>query len=510
MGIDMDCISHLAFKDMKRVSISTITNYLTNASWIIFLLCLPVLSFPFFPPAIGGSAVVRPLIIYPLLVLLVVATIPRLISDRIPRTILNLLPFIIAAVVSSIFSYRLNIPSALGISSSERIFRAFITLGLGSAIYITVSLIPRSLEDLRGSLRWMYAGFSLAMLWGSLQAIYVFRFSNSYFHALMEIQKYISIRKLFATRISGPMYEPNWFAIQLSLLLVPWLLAAVLRGYSVFQWRWRWVTVELILLVWSFLIIPLTFSRAGLIVLVSVAFIGLIIFRSRGNWFPFKKNTSSNLVISRILEAGMVVFGVIILTYLFGRNNEFFSRIWLYWSEFKNPSLGGYFEYLGFGARLIYGETALRIFDEFPVFGVGLGNYAFFFDDLLPDQPLAIMPEVLRLVTPGIGQNQLITSKNLYFRLLAETGLIGLATFLAFVVAILGCAIFLWLSPNKENKYYGVSGLLGLLAFSVGAFSFDSFAIPNMWVMFGLITAAMRLAKKNENLTSAIVDNEIS
>ena len=491
---------------MKRVSISSITNFLTNASWKIFLLCLPVLSFPFFPPAIGGSVVVRPLIIYPLLVLLMVATIPQLISERIPRTILNLLPFIIAAVVSSIFSYRLNISSALGISSTERIFRAFITLGLGTAIYVTVSLVPRSLEELRGSLRWMYAGFSLALLWGSFQAIYIFRFSNSYFQILMEIQKYISIRKLFASRISGPMYEPNWFAMQLSLVLVPWLLAAVLRGYSVFRWRWGWVTVELILLIWSFLIIPLTFSRAGLIVLIGVVFIGFIVFRSRGKWLPFRINTSSKLVISRFVEAGVVAMGVIFLTYLFGRNNEFFSRIWLYWSEFNNPTISGYFEYLGFGARLIYGETALRIFDKFPVFGVGLGNYAFFFEDMLPDQPLAIMPEVLRLVTPRVGQNQLITSKNLYFRLLAETGLIGLATFLAFVVAILGCAIYLWLSPNKELKYYGVSGLLGLLAFSIGAFSFDSFAIPNMWVVFGLITAAMRLAKNKSTSVNVGID----
>jgi hypothetical protein len=493
----MDRISHLAFKNMNRVSFQSILNYLTKVSWILFFLCLPVLSFPFFPPAIGGSAIVRPLIIYPLLVLIVVATIPRLISKPIPRTILNLIPFIIAAAISSIFSYRLNISSALGITTTERILRTFITLGLGAGIYFTVTLVPRSLEDLRGTLRWMYAGFSIALLWGSLQAVYIIRFSSSYFQLLTEIQKYISIRKLFATRISGPTYEPNWFAMQLSLLLVPWLLSAVLRDYSVFKWRWRWITVELILLFWSFIIIPITFSRAGLIVLIGVAFIGFIVFRTRGNWLSTHADTPSRLKLSRFIEAGVVVFGVIILAFLVGRNNEFFSRIWLYWSEFNNPTISGYFEYLGFGARFIYGETALRIFNNFPVFGVGLGNYAFFFEEMLPDQPLAIMPEVLRLVTPGAGQTQLITSKNLYFRLLAETGLIGLATFLAFVVAILGCALYLWLSPNKEIKYYGVSGLLGLLAFTLGAFSFDSFAIPNMWVMFGLITAAMQTSRKH-------------
>jgi hypothetical protein len=59
------------------------------------------------------------------------------------------------------------------------------------------------------------------------------------------------------------------------------------------------------------------------------------------------------------------------------------------------------------------------------------------------------------------------------------------------VVAILGCAIYLWLSKNKEQNYFGVAGLLGLLAFGLSAFSYDSFALPNMWVLFGLITAAM-------------------
>ncbi len=486
---------------MNPISSHSILRFLTKSSWILFFLCLPVISFPFFPSAIGGDAIVRPLIIYPLIILFLVATINRLFTVPIPRTILNLLPFIIAAAISSIISYRLDIAPAMGVSTLDRILRSFITLGLGVAIYVTVSLVPRSYDDIRSSLRWLYAGFSLAMFWGSLQAVYVLRFSSSYFYLVSEIQKYLSIRKLFTTRISGPTYEPNWFAMQLSLLIVPWLLAAVLRGHSVFKWRWRWITIELILLLWSFILIPLTFSRAGLIVLIGVTFIGFIFFRSRGKWFSSHKGSSSKLIFAPIIEAGVVILGVVVLTYLVGRNNEFFSRIWLYWSDFKDPSISGYFDYLGFGARFIYSETALRIFNRFPIFGVGLGNYAFFFKDMLPDQPLAVIPEVLRLVTPGVGQNQLITSKNLYFRLLAETGLIGLATFLAFVIAVLGCAIYLRLSPNEEINYYGVAGLLGMLAFTVGAFSYDSFAIPNMWVVFGLITAASRLSRTQDAIS---------
>jgi hypothetical protein len=488
----------MAFNEMKRDSGTSILRFITKACLILFFLFLPVISFPYFPPAIGGGAVVRPLLTYPLIILLGVATIPRLISQSIPRTILIIVPFILAASISSILSFRLDITPMQGVTTSERMLRAFITLGFGAAIYLTVALVPRSLEELRLSLRWMYAGFGFAMLWGSLQAVYVVRFSESYFQLLSRIQRYISIRKLFPTRISGPTYEPNWFAEQLSFLLLPWLLSAVLTGYSAFKWRWRWITVELVLLVWTVLLVPLTFSRAGLIVLMVVAFVGLIAFRTSGNRSLQVITSRSKLIVWRLLVAAATIIIVIGLAYFLGRNNEFFSRIWLFWSERNNPTLSEYFDYLGFGARFIYNETALRIFNVHPVFGVGLGNYAFYFKDMLPDQPLAIMPEVLRLIMPGVGDTGLITSKNLYFRLLAETGLIGTATFLAFVVAILGCALYLWLSENKERKYFGTAGLLGLLAFSLSAFAFDSFALPNMWVLFGLITAAMWMKGNNK------------
>jgi len=464
---------------------------LVKVVWALFLVFLPVTSFPFFPPAMGGGALVRPLSIFPLLVLLALVTLPRLFTRPVPRTLIALVPFALAALASSLLSLLQGVEPSLGVPVAERLARALITLGIGGAIYFSVALIPRSPEELRTSLRWLYAGFGIALLWGSLQAIYVVHFSPAYFKWISEIQHYISTRRLFNMRVSGMTYEPNWFAEQISFLLLPWLLSAVLTGYSAFRWRWRWLTLEWFMLAWALLVLPFTFSRAGLVVLVALAFVGILFFR------PKHKAGSQNDRAARLpgwarraIEAGAVVLVLVGFIFFAGAKNTFFSRIWDYWGDIKETSLTGYFEYLGFGARFTYSETALRIYQEHPVFGVGLGNYAFYFEEMLPDRPLAQTPEVLRLVTPDVGRNRLITPKNLYFRLLAETGLVGTAFFLAFVTAILGCALYLWLSSDRDQKFWGTAGLLGLLAFALSAFSYDSFAIPNMWVVFGLITAA--------------------
>ena len=153
-----------------------------------------------------------------------------------------------------------------------------------------------------------------------------------------------------------------------------------------------------------------------------------------------------------------------------------------------------YFEYIAFGQRFVYAETALRIAEAYPVFGVGLGNYAFFFDQKLPDRPYQNSPEIIRQITPTEKGNQLITPKNLYARLLAETGLVGTLIFTTFIMAILGCALYLFFAPLPESKFWGTAGLLGIAVFVTVVFSTDSFAVPNLWVVFGLITAATRFA----------------
>lgn len=473
------------------LSLRSLSQAVLKLAWILFLVFLPVTSFPYFPPALGGGALVRPLSLFPLLIVIVLGTLPRLFTRPLPKTLLALLPFVLVVIAGSFLAVLRGVEGTLGVSLADRLLRAWITLAIGAAIFISVAIIPATLEDLRSTLRWLYAGFAVALAWGSLQAVYIVAFNSRYYRWIDRIQQHISIRHLFTNRISGMTYEPNWFAGQIGFLLLPWLLASALTNYTVFPWRWRRLTVEWVMLAWALLVMPFTFSRAGLIILVVLAFVSLVLLRPGGH--PAKKAMARprlRLGLVRLLEAGVAVSVIVGFVYFAGANNEFFSRIWDYWKEEKSFNLTNYFNYLGFGARFTYGEAALNTFEAYPAFGVGIGNYAFYFDEMLPDRPLAAMPEVLRLVTPEKDRDRLITTKNLYLRLLSETGLVGTAAFLGFLVAILGCALYLWLSASREQKFWGTAGLLGLIAFLLAAASFDSFAIPNMWVVFGLITAS--------------------
>jgi hypothetical protein len=469
--------------------------------WVLFLVTLPVTSFPFFPGNIGGGTLVRPLSIYPLLILMVLIVIPRFFTKPLPKTILSFLPFVFIAVASSLLASLRGIEALQEVSVLARTMRSIATLAIGGSIYLLVTLWPNDRDDLKFSLRWIYVGFIFALLWGSLQALYVVQFSSRWFEFLSSIQNNISIRRLFTNRISGLTYEPNWFADQITFLLLPWLLAAVLSGYSVFKWRWRWVTVELFLLIWALALLPFTFSRAGLLVMMVLVLVGVLSFRSRRAESTSGTKSQRKFPIRRIFEGVLLVSILAGTIFVAGSRNDFFARIWEYWQ--RKPDEGyvqyfvNYFEYLGFGARYSYWETAYQVYEDNPAIGVGLGNYAFYFDENLPNRPLAAVPEVLRLVVPESGGSRLITPKNLFLRVMAETGLLGLGTFIAFLVAVLGCALYLWLTPHKEVKFWGTGGLLGMIAFAMIAFSFDSFAIPNMWVVFGLITAAMRIWRED-------------
>jgi O-antigen ligase len=478
--------------------------------WASFLISLPITNFRYFPAFLSSSKVdVRPLLIYPLIPLLLIYTLPALWKRKLPRIWIPFLVFLFLVLISSSLPIIQGFSSELSETSvTSRIIRAGITLLLSAAIYVTVSLIPKSEEDLKFTLRWLYAGMAIVIIWGLLQTIFVLDIIPGWYKILGKIQRYITMNVGTPDRVMGLTLEPSWFADQLTSLWLPWVLPAALMNKTIYKRRWGWLTVEKIYLALLLFVLIFTLSRAGFMVALIVLGCGILFLRPKWEhaesyfehfkWFGKLQKSFDRIsppVRFMIVSGGILVVLVIVL-FIASLQSKYIFRMWDYWLQISyearkvgNRSLGGYFRYIGFGPRFIYWETAYRIFASHPLFGVGLGNYTLHFQEMLPTVQVGYMPELLTRIIPGGAR--IATAKNFFARLLAETGIFGTAAFISFLFSLVGAGVYLWLSKFSEEKFWGTGALLAIIAFLVDSFSYDSLAIPNPWVVFGLITAAL-------------------
>lgn len=259
--------------------------------WAGFLISIPVTNFRYFPDFLGGSKVqVLPLLVIPMAFLLLL-NLPRLWNEKLPLIFLPLIIFVIFTVISSTQPFILGNSTHLSeVTYFSRVLRTAITLVLGLAVYVTVSITPFDREDLNFTLRWLYTGLAIALFWGSLQLIFVLELVPGWYVFMSNIQKYITMNVGTPDRIMGLTLEPSWFADQISALWLPWVLPAVLLNSTVYKKRWGWFTIEKILLAWMLLVLLFTLSRAGIAVAAVVLGFGFLFFRIKGKLKIFRIN----------------------------------------------------------------------------------------------------------------------------------------------------------------------------------------------------------------------------
>jgi hypothetical protein len=157
------------------------------------------------------------------------------------------------------------------------------------------------------------------------------------------------------------------------------------------------------------------------------------------------------------------------------------------------------FNQLIFAERYVYWVTGWRIFNDHPLFGVGLGNAGLYFLRYLPSYGWVlseVMESVYRL--PAI-----MNIKSLWVRILAETGLVGFSAFLSWYAVLWRTSRFLETSPQKLMSMLGLAGKLVLVAFLAEGFSIDTFALPYLWLALGFVSAAGMLGRQKMGAASS-------
>ena len=465
--------------------------------WGAVLFTLPVTSFRYFP-FLGDTTYVRPLAFYPiafLIPLLLIQVLRGRVSLPRAGALTPLAVWVLFILAATSFGALLDPIPLRGQEYAGRAIRAWATLLIGLSFFVSAVWMNRNEDDLRFTVRWLLAGLVMDILWSGVQSL-------AFYTPLLEKvtvthwQRAFSMRELVRTnRVSGMAYEPAWLAGQLVTVYLPWLLASLLTRLRVTRFRW----LEITLFGLSVLLLLATFSRGGLLIAVTASILTILIagraeLLSLYGWFISGFQRGGNW----ILRVAIVMLAIAALAGagLFLGQKGYITRLF----DTQADSVEDFIIKNSAGARAAYTFGALGAYEQSPLTGVGLGASGLYIYDYLPDWAMTTVPEIARQLSP---ENHLYpTPKNMYARLLAETGLFGFILYFAFLFSVLGDSLMGLQSRKLFVRYLGIAGLFSLIAIALYNNTQDSFATPNIWLIPGVVTGMMSHYTADVNFTN--------
>jgi hypothetical protein len=487
--------------------------------WAIALICLPITTFPLYSSLTG--ALVAPFSILPFFILLLIWGLPIILhKGAIPKESTPLVVFTLVAILACAAVFFINIPGFKGKTIPGQEIRALFTLAVGITFYLVTITWVKNIDKLKNSWKYVTIGGILTLVWTGCQAFFVLRNAGQYPVWLEQIQAwFVVLSPSFSPkfgRVSGLTYEASWFAHQMVMIYLPIWIAASYHKTSAFQFRFLHFSAENILLVFGLAAFYLSSPRIGLLsffLMIIYIFmrLNLALYRkmvdsiSGRKFFIHRKsvllnNTSLKITTSLFI---ILIYAVLIVgAFYFASQRDW--RLSLLISDppsmneivglltLDQPTLLDLSHRFIFLERMVYWLNGWNVFNQYPWLGVGLGNAGFFFPKLAPAVGWATYE--IRNVLYYLPQ--LPNVKSLWFRLLAETGLVGFSLFLTWFYILFKSSRFSEHHSDATLKTFALAGQLALLAFIGEGFSIDSFAMPYLWFIAGLIAASAMIIRR--------------
>jgi hypothetical protein len=493
--------------------------------WALALICLPFTSFPLFSSI--SRALVAPLSILPFFILLIVWALPLIVrKGDIPKETIPLIAFSLVAIMSCAVAFFFFIPGFKGKSVPGQEIRALFTLAVGFTFYLVTTTWVKNTEKLENTWKYITIGGIISLVWTGVQAFFILQHLNQFPDWMIQIQSWIVVKSpsFSATfgRVNGLTYEASWFAHQMVIIYLPLWIAASYNKTSAFKFRILQISAENILLVFGLGAFFLSSPRIGLVSLLLMTIylfmrLNLLIHHKIveriSNWkFVLKRGSSKRyrFLINGTTSVSIFFVYALILAGVFFFVVQRDSRLTILVSEpptikeivglltlDQNTLLELSHRFL-FLERMVYWLNGWNVFNQYPWLGVGLGNTGFFFPKFAP--PIGWATFEIRNVLYYL--TTLPNVKSFWFRLLAETGLIGFSLFITWFYILFQSSRFSQHNQNATIKTFAFAGQLALLAFIGEGLSIDSFAMPYFWVIAGLI-AAITMICRQENSRKA-------
>ncbi len=469
---------------------SKIWSRITWILWVLLIIALPITTFPLVMKLTRSSSVAPASLLF--LLPLIVFVVPGILRNKSPLPFHTkaVLLFFGYAMITILLAFLRPIPDYKEQTLSGAALEGAATLILGLLFYFVSISIPNTPGRINKTLRIVNWTGLAVVAWSILQMA-VQPFLPAVFLFFERIQALFSPNRILQDRMLGFAAEPSWLAHMLNLVFLAYWLAATFNGSSVHKWRFRKITFENILLVLGVVVVVGTLSRGGLLAFMLVIFLIFLLLNIKMikwivNRFPGRKRVLLTAGVSLVLIFGylsLLLAGLWGLSKVDPRMETVFE-----FSKGESNALLEYAENLQFGERVVYWQTGWNIFNDYPVFGVGVGVSGFYFPQYLPDAGWGLA-EARRLLYHNTG---LLNIKNLWSRLLAETGIIGFALFINFLVIFSITSVEMIRKGNGMRKTLGYMGIFFMVALIAEEFSVDSFALPYLWFSMGLVTAAWR------------------
>ncbi len=459
-----------------------------NSVWYVLVFLLPFTSLPLASKFLRSEMVAAPSIL--ILFVLLIFSLVFLKKNRLnfEKLLHPLLLFGLFAIFSSLLTFWIPIPIQKDFSILKNIFEGIGTLFIGISFYFVTINIIQSQEVLNKTLRIVLYSFIPLLIWCLFQFFFG-QIIQDYPAWMGTIQNFITTSgTLYKNRLTGFAFEPSWLAHQLNMFYIPiWFSATIFRR-SVFKKVFNKIIIEDFFLLASIFILIFTKSRVGWITFfVVVTYLIIIINRRIIKIIKNKFQPEKDRFLIKFLPIILVFFYILLLIAGLFFFSKFDSRMESLFKieTYKNQNIFSIANEFVFAERILYWQTGWQVFNDYPIFGVGLGNVGFFFEDYIPSFAWAL-DEPRHLIFQASYQGNV---KNLWFRLLSETGIVGFICF--------GTWLFLiFLKANRYQKhssnvynYWGLVGKIALITLVIEGFSIDSFALPYYWIILGMVSS---------------------
>ena len=465
--------------------------------WGLLVVSLPITSLPLITKLAGGT-MVGPAALIPLALLMLIWWLPYLLKGgALPQQSLPLLAFAGVGLLASLLSLFRTVPPFQDSVVWRQIAEGVVTLLMGIAFFLISAAWPTTDKRMRFTLRLLNWSGLIVLTWSIIQGI-AWMQTIGWPAWLRYIQHIFSSGTLYKARITGFAYEPSWLSNQLNMIYIPIWLAASVRRFTAHRRKVLGISLENVLLLGGVAQLYISKSRLGLLAfLLCVAYLLFELSLRIAGWLrdrytnPRARRRAVILFYLGLLVvvAVMLVGTGVYLTKADPRMEEFFNL-----ETIREKSFLEYAEELAFSARIVYWKAGWDIFGQHPMLGVGLGNAGYYFYDKF--DPYAWELIEVRAVMYNFTSPPNI--KSLWFRLLAETGIAGMACWVVWLLMALLTAIKVRRRQEPMAKVLGLAGILTLLGLLIEGFSLDTFALPYFWVTFGLMVAFERFSMADD------------